>query len=369
MLAAWTADKWGPLPWVWWAVIGLLLVAGLLGLANGALNRVYRPVDGLVQGVVGRMGSGKSLLIVMRILLPYCKGLGKRGYVTSDSFRPMVRAVTNFRFDPGMSGVEVRTVAPNPETGVSIFGALIALAHELGAVEGPWYDSKGRLQDGRDGRTGRIRPMPDIEPHEVPGEPGKWAYVRQPIINGVVVLDEMHLFANSSKLALGDEASWLISMARKLNMEMWWASQHEMKIHKRLRDESSSLWLAAKLSGIAAFMIGGGWHVAREYHSPALVERARNSLGTSSAPKSSDRRIYRFTKKSKQFYNSFELLIPDAPTRRGAGAVAARRGAGDLPPSTGDEMTDAAVGVAVAKGDTFSVLAESLYPETVDEVT
>jgi hypothetical protein len=333
----WSSDNWGPLPAVWWFVIGLVLIGALLGLANGALNRVYRPVDGLVQGVVGRMGSGKSLFIVQRVLLPFCHGLGKKGRVMSMSGRPMTRAVTNFRFNPGRDGIEVRYVAPDPANGVSVFGALIALAYELGAQEGPWYDATGVLHDGSEelpfeevcedcGGTGYAdihdpdagcpehmeRTWRFYRPSEDIGG-GRIAYVRQPILNALVVLDEMHLFANSSKVALGDEASWIISMARKLNAELWWCSQHEMKVHKRLRDESSSLWLAGKLSGVMALFVGSGWHVAREFHSPALVERARNSLGTSGAPRASDRRVYRFTKATKRFYNSFELLIPDAP--------------------------------------------------------
>lgn len=326
----WTAEKWGPLPFVWWLVIGLVAIAAVIGLANGALNRIYRPVDGLVQGVVGRMGSGKSLLIVQRVLLPYCRGLGKRGRVLSMSGRPMVRAVTNFRFDPLIKGVEIRNVAPDPESGRSIFGSLIALAEEIGATEGPWYDQNGVLHDGSE-------LCPPLDP--VPLSGGRVAYVRQPILNALVVLDEMHLFANSSKLALGDEASWIISMARKLNCELWWASQHEMKVHKRLRDESSSIWLAGKLSGFAAIFLGSGWHVAREYHSPALVERARNALGTAGAPRAADRRIYRFTKATKRFYNSFELLIPDPPaSQRRRGSSASGPTAALVPVGAGGEV-------------------------------
>lgn len=326
MLAIWTAEKWGPLPSVWWVCLGLIALAVLFSIGNGLVNRVYVPVDGLVQGVVGRMGSGKSLLIVMRVLLPFCRGLAKRGFVRSMTGRPMTRVITNFRFDPGLAGVEVLTVQPGADR--SIFGSLIDLAHEIGQREGPWYDSAGIMQDGS-------KAMPaDAEPARLAN--GALSYTRQPILNALVVLDEMHLFANSSKLALGDEASWIISMARKLNCELWWASQHEMKVHKRLRDESSSIWLAGKLTGLGAMFVGSGWHVAREYHSPALVERARNSLGSTGAPKASDRRVYRFTKDTKRFYNSFELLVPDPSPSAGRGGPKRSR------PATSDHASDEA---------------------------
>lgn len=311
LLAVWTADKWMGLPWVWWVVIGCVLALGILGLANGALNRIYRPVDGLVQGVVGRMGSGKSLFIVQRVLIPFCTSVGKRGFLNSATKRPMVRAVTNFRFDPGVP-VEIRTVEPQAEFG--IFRSLIELADDIGREEGPWFDYDGVMHNGRNSATGEIEPMPDHPPREL--EDGRWAFVRQPILNALVILDEMHLFANSNNVALGEDASYIISMARKLNCELWWLSQHEMKVHKRLRDESSSIWLAGKMHGILS---PENTHVCREYLSPSQVELARQCAGTDRAPRANDKRMYRYTAKVGLVYNSFELLVPDPrrPARRG----------------------------------------------------
>jgi hypothetical protein len=310
MFAVWTAGEWYGLPWVWWLVIGCVAALGVFGLLNGAVNRIYRPVDGLVQGVVGRMGAGKSLFITQRVLLPYCRTVGKKGFLNSSTSRPMVRAVTNFRFDSG-TGVEVRTVSPGADQ--TIFRSLIDLAAELGELEGPWLDYDGILHAGRDGSTGEIRPMPDLPPRELPN--GLWAFERQPILNALVILDEMHLFCNSGQVSLGDDAGYIISMARKLNCELWWLSQHEMKVHKRLRDESSSIWLAGKVQGSLGLIIGSGQHMAREYLSPALVERARSCAGTTSAPRPSDKRLYRYTSAVGRVYNSFELLVPD-PTRK-----------------------------------------------------
>lgn len=327
MIALWQSDTWAGVPVVWWAVGGLVLVLGVFGLLNGWLNRIYRPVDGLVQGVVGRMGSGKSLFIVQRVLLPFCAALARKGVVLSQSGRPMTRVVTNFAFNPEAAlgrrarhRVEVRHVEPTSDD--SIFAALIDLSHDIGRTEGPWFDDDAVMHSGRE------TPPADAIPHEL--RPGVWSYVRQPILNALVVLDELHLFANSSKLALGEEASFVISMARKLNAEVWWCSQHEMKVHKRIRDESSSIWLAGKLTGFAAAFVGSGWHLAREYHSPALVERARNSFGTAQAPRPSDKRVYRFTRRTSRFYNSFELLVPDP-----SGSAGARRSGAEATRSAG----------------------------------
>lgn len=292
-------------PLTWWAVFALIVLALVFGGLNALLNRRYVFEDGLVSGVVGRMGSGKSLFIVQRVLLPFCRALSRgKGVVWSSTQRPVRRVVTNFRFDPGLPHVDVVNVSPTHED--SIFRQVIELAERLGSIEGPWYDESGILQDGR-------KSPPDLPPVELAS--GKVAYVRQPILNALVVLDEMHLFAPSSKVAMDHDASYVISMARKYNSEIWWASQHEMKVNKRLRDESSVLWLAGKFTGFASFFIGSGWHMARCYVSSAQVERARNAVGGDSKQRARDRRIYRYSKRAGKLYNSFELIVPD-PVRR-----------------------------------------------------
>lgn len=333
MLAVWSADKWHGIPIPWIIVAGLLALMGVFGGLNALHNRKYYFLDGLVSGVVGRMGSGKSLFIVTRVLRPFCRALSANGgVIPSSTGRPVRRVITNFRFDAGMPNVEVRNVAPTAED--SIFAQLIKLAETIGVdeAEGPWLDEQNILHDGREpiptiavcyrcGGTAEGGPVAQaqddwqpctahmVETIELP------KFGREPILNALVVLDEMHLFAGSSKVAIGDEAGFVISMARKYNSEIWWASQHEMKVHKRLRDESSTLWLAGKLTGFASFFVGSGWHVARSFDGPAQVEAARKCVGTTKTVRASDRRIYRYTAKVGKWYNSFELIVPD-PSRR-----------------------------------------------------
>lgn len=306
-----------------WAMVGVgLLALALFGALNALTNRKYVFTDGLVSGVVGRMGSGKSLFMVLRVLVPFCRALSKRGVVYSATGRPVRRVITNFKFDPGMPRVEVRTVQPTAE--VNIFGQLIRLADELGAIEGPWLDADGVLQDGR-------KPVPQLcdecdalydECEHVCGTHDQFR--REPILNALVMLDEMHFFMESSKLTVDADAGFVISMARKYNAEIWWSSQHEMKVHKRLRDESSVLWLAGKFSGLASFFVGDGLHVARCYASSAQVEKARQNTGQ--VPRSIERRFYRWRRKHKRLFNSFELLVPNAFRRsEAAKAMVGRR--------------------------------------------
>lgn len=291
----------GPVSLRWALVILGVTLIGVFGGLNALTNRRYVFEDGMVHGVVGRMGSGKSLFLVQRVLIPFCRRLSKRGVIYSTTERPVRRVVTNFKFDPRMPNVEVLNVQPTATT--NIFEELIALSERIGATEGPWYDENGVLIDGR-------RPLPDREP--VVLRSGKVAFVRQPILNALVILDEMHFFMESSKISMDKAAGYAISMARKWNVEMWWASQHEMKVHKRLRDESSVLWLCGKVVGLPAFFLGERWHLARQYQSAALVERTRQAgLGGRDAPRSLERRFYRYTRKVGQVYNSFELLVPN----------------------------------------------------------
>lgn len=294
------------IPGAWLLVIGSVVALGLFGVLNALTNRRYVFEDGLVHGVVGRMGSGKSLFIVQRVLMPFCRRLSKRGVIYSTTERPVRRVITNFKFDPRLPNVEVLHVVPTETT--NIFEELIELSVRIGGVEGPWYDEDAILQDGR-------RSIPDDAVSAMLPN-GKRSFERQPILNALVILDEMHFFAQSSKIAISEAAGYAFSMARKWNAELWWCSQSEMKVHKRLRDESSYLWLAGKLTGPAAWVLGDRWHICRQYSSPALVERARQAgMSGKDAPRSNERRFYRYTKAVGRIYNSFELLQPD-PSRR-----------------------------------------------------
>lgn len=326
MLASPVSGDWYGVARAWWIVAALVLAFAVFAVLNAITNRKYVFVDGVIHGVVGRMGSGKSLFIVLRVLLPFCRGLSRRGGVVySKTGRPVRRVVANFRFDPMLPNVEVRTVQPTEDE--SVWRKLRELAHEIGAVEGPWFDQLGVLHDGREaipmecalcgaaakavGEFGLACEANADGHHMVP------RFGREPILNALVVLDEMHLYNASSKLTEDRDCAWVCSMLRKLNAEMHWSSQHEMKVHKRLRDETSFFWLAGEFIGPLTWLIGDGWHSCRQYISAGQLALARDKAGTDRVPRAIDRRRYRFTRRAGKFYNSFELLRPD-PSRRGA---------------------------------------------------
>lgn len=314
----------GPVSLRWALVISGVLLICVFGGLNAIVNRKYVFEDGMVHGVVGRMGSGKSLFVVQRVLLPFCRRLSKRGVVYSvNTERPVRRVITNFKFDPRMPNVEVLHVSPTATT--NIFEELILLSEQIGEREGPWLDADGVLQDGRKEPPAGVR--------------------REPILNALVILDEMHFFMESSKIAMDKAAGYAISMARKWNCEMWWVSQHEMKVHKRLRDESSMLWLCGKVTAPASWVLGERWHLSRQYSSAALVEKARQAgSGGKDAPRSTERRFYRYTKTVGRVYNSFELLVPN-PARGfdvAARTIERRNALALVPSSEGDSEQPAA---------------------------
>jgi len=322
------ASLWG-LFTSWTFVLVLVVAAVPLWLLSFRRRPLYVPTDGLVSGVVGRMGTGKSLFLVTTVLLPYCRALVRGGgRVRGLSGRPMVRVVTNFHFDPppDLSGVERRVV--EPAEGLSVFSVLLKLSEEIGATEGPWKDEHGKLHPWTE------EPPPGVG--------------RLPAINGLVILDELHLFCSASDVTVAADASYFFTMARKLNCEVWWASQSEMKVHKRIRDESSELWLCARLGGIAAALVPG-WHVARSYDTPQQLDKARAAAGLHSSrvkpPAPTAKRAYRGNRRVFSFYNSFDLLLPDdrrtARTVSVAGEVASAYRTSQRPVSAPARMRNA----------------------------
>lgn len=289
----------------WYLVAGLGGVCLVFGCMSALLNRQYVFRDGIINGVVGQMGSGKSLFMVQRVIIPFCRSLAKKGTVTSSTGRPVRRIICNFRIDPveagfvRKNGEPIEVVLVQPTEDEPIFAVVRRLAAEIGALEGPWTHPV----------TGRL-----IQPtwsNEIPAgyEDVLAGVEREPILNGLVALDEMHLFTPSEKMSMDADARYVTSMARKLNAELWWVSQHEMKVHKRLRDDSEMIWRAGKLQGPLTALVGSGWFAAQAFHTMDVRRPTAKAI---------DRRIYRYTKRVGRVYDSFALLLPD-PVRRPGG--------------------------------------------------
>jgi len=241
-----------------WYVVGAAAVLCVLLAAGSALtSRGYRFASGRVQGVVGLMGSGKSLFVVQRVILPAAKDMTrKRGLECSHTWRPVKRIITNFTMELPYEGVELVTL-----DGSRVWDHLAELAVEY-------------------------------------GKPGV------PSLDALVIIDEAHLYMPAAKSKVPQKAAWLTSMARKLNAEIWWITQNQMKIHKRLRDDTQLIWTVGRSASLWTLLTGPSkWFTARAYEPENLTRANRTPV---------DRRFYRLSKRAIAAYNSFELIVPDA---------------------------------------------------------
>lgn len=248
------------------AVVALIL---LLSLGMALTGRGYRFASGSVQGVIGKMGSGKSLFVVTRVILPAARAMSsKRGLRCSHTGRPVTKIITNFEMELPYD-VEIVTL-----DGSRLWDHLVDLCVQ------------GRL-------------------------------------DALVIVDEAHLYLPSAKMKMAQKAAWVCSMARKLNAEIWWVSQNEMKIHKRLRDDSQLIWKVQRSAAWYTLITGpSSWFVARAFE----PERIRSVGG-----QPEDQRRYRMTKQALAAYDSFELIVPDAEADVSLDSLSRRGGLAVVP--------------------------------------
>lgn len=240
------------------ASVGLILLIGLVKILVS--QRAPRRVPGRVSGVVGAMGSGKSLFVVSRAILPALK----RGeYV-----------VTNFDMDipPGLKGVHRTLDTP------MIFEELA----ERGQDAVAYARAKGRGWNLRDVSGAELAQ-------------------RGHVANCLVVLDEAHIYAPSSKMVLTDTALWWTTHCRKLGIELYWVTQFPEQIAKGMRRNTAEVWQARRR--------GGKTFGAKCYPMDKWDKQNRG--------KPLDSLVYRLTPDVMKLYDSFELIAPEpTPTQR-----------------------------------------------------
>jgi hypothetical protein len=254
----------------WYFCGGVVVLIGLLSLGSALTSRGYRFASGRISGVVGKMGSGKSLFVVTKVILPAARTMQKKhGLVCGHTGRRVRRLITNFSIELPYD-VEVIHL-----DGSRIWDHLVELAHELGG------DS--------------LR------------------------LDALVIIDEAHLFMPSDKMKMATKARWITSMARKMNAEIWWITQNEMKIHKRLRDDTQLIWRVGRSASLWTIIAGPSkWFTARAYEPERL-----NRLNA----QPEDQRRYRLSKTAIKAYDSFELIVPDAEADVSLDSLAKRRAA------------------------------------------
>lgn len=274
---------WTIAAWVGGCASAVALIAVTVMLVG---SRRYRLVDGRVSGVVGRMGSGKSLFVVSRVLLPVMKGLRNGRTMRSSTGRPIRRIITNSALASPWPGVEVVQISAADDA--SVWEELKRLSFVF-AVRADLEQCDSVSQ-----ADCTMHPYKRVED----GETQCW----EQRLDALVWLDEMHLFASSDRMKTSVACRWVTSMLRKLNAEAWWASQSEMKVHKRLRDDSEVIWKVGRYRGLWVAILGTNLFVARAYDSAVLGRASAIPL---------DSKWYRFSRRKTKLYNSFQVIVPD----------------------------------------------------------
>lgn len=262
------------LAWIACAAAGALCL--VFGSISALTSRTYKFRGGMIQGVTGQMGSGKSLFVVARVLLPAAKGMSKKhGLWCSTTQRQVKRLICNFEVD---LPYDVEVVALEGER---LWDHLLEMSHEF---------ERG----------------------------GKAA------LDGLIIIDEAHLFGSSDKMKLSPKARYVCSMLRKLNAELWWISQHPEQIHVALRRHTSMCWTVHQSAALWTLFTGAAskWHVGVSW---PMRNGAAKIGGPGIKPLQTVR--YRRTKRVMAAYNSFDLIVPadDAASDLSRDELSARR--------------------------------------------
>lgn len=249
-----------------WMACGIAAVFVLFfGAVSALTSRTYKFRGGMIQGVTGQMGSGKSLLVVARVLLPAAKAMSrKHGLWCATTQRRVRRIIANFEVDLGYPGVEVVQLR-----GGDLWDHLLELADEFQQLS-----PRGQLEARLD---------------------------------ALIVIDEAHLYVSSDKMKLSPKARYVCSMLRKLNAELWWVSQHPEQMHVALRRHTSMCWTVHQSAALWTLFTGAAskWHIGVSW--PMRNGAAQLGKG-GSKPLQTVR--YRRSKRVMDAYNSFALIVP-----------------------------------------------------------
>lgn len=114
---------------------------------------------------------------------------------------------------------------------------------------------------------------------------------------GVIVIDEAHLWF-PSRMSLKLPPSWLamLSQTRKNGWDLLWASQHESRIDRIVRDNTSWMWLCS-----AWLSVGD--------HPAFFVSKSYEPEYFRKPGKMMTRRVRAFNPRIAQAYDTFERLV------------------------------------------------------------
>lgn len=239
--------------------VAVLVVGGLLTFASGRRVRFY---SGIIHGITGELGGGKSYFVVSKILAPAARQIAsRRGLWCEHSNRRVRRIITNFTFRPeafGINGCEVVQLHPRPDA--TIWEQLAGLA----------------------------TPQPD----------GSFT------LDAIVAIDEMSLFAPSDEHRLDPVAKAIAVHIRKMNAALYWLAQDHMQVHKRVRALSHRIWFVRNGESARWMFLPGRWFTASAWKA-AQVE------SNGPRPEPIEKRAVRATKRGFRAYESFEVITDD----------------------------------------------------------
>jgi hypothetical protein len=256
-LGFWPSWLSGP---VMWGTVAALVALWILGKWLLGRPARVRPLDsaGRVVGVVGRMGSGKSYFAVRTAYRQLAAG---------------AHVASNFTMRPealGQGGTWRRFSGWDD----------LALLH-------------GDFEERHNGKWVSVDPW---EP-----ERGERKLVRRL----VVIVDEAQLLASSIEaMKLSFTAQKVMGNLRKLGIDMYWISQHESRVAKRLRDSTNEIFVCrSRKSRGKLFFEAGCWEPEHVRKPAKMLYRTR----------------YRFDPAIARLYDTLEVIGPQSEAELAAG--------------------------------------------------
>jgi hypothetical protein len=247
------------LPWYVFVVVGLVLLAVFRRGSEGATGGT-----GKVVGVVGRMGSGKTLFAVRLAHRRMSRGANVRTNFTMH--------LTNLHPDrpcPPKCEESGRCSCERPRRIWNQAGTKRYRSRCLCQMRAKWSQWHGW--------------------EELVG-----------LRNAVVIVDEAHIMAPSlNPHAIPEAAKWALSMARKHRVDLYWISQHEDRVTKALRDLTNVLYHCTAWYGAKVFLAKG--------YEPERMRKKNEHL----------ERIYHTLRmRTADLYDTLEVMRPDEAVSR-----------------------------------------------------
>jgi hypothetical protein len=245
--------------WYWFVVAAVALLAVFRRGSEGASGG-----SGKVVGVVGRMGSGKTLFAVRMAYRRMSRGANVRTNFTMN--------LVNLHPDrpcPAKCETKGRCVCERPRRIWNQAGTKRYRSHCLCQLQERWGQWHGW--------------------DELVG-----------LRNAVVIVDEAHIMAPSlNPHAIPEAAKWALSMARKHRVDLYWISQHESRVTAALRDLTNVLYHCTSWYGNNVFMAKG--------YEPERMRKKAEHL---------DRIYHRLRMQTADLYDTLEVMRPDAAVSR-----------------------------------------------------